>query len=101
MRLKYKNDNIMVTCTNNLNILKYKFQKLYYAIIISNSNRYSSILNKQRIDIVMVDNELKVLSIKRDMHENTVYEDKRADKIILLPLGVFKGLQINDRLIVE
>ena len=79
----------------------YKFQKLYYAIIISNSNRYSSILNKQRIDIVMVDNELKVLSIKRDMHENTVYEDKRADKIILLPLGVFKGLQINDRLIVE
>ena len=101
MILKYKNDNIMVTCTNNLNILKYKFQKLYYAIIISNSNRYSSILNKQRIDIVMVDNELKVLSIKRDMHENTVYEDKRADKIILLPLGVFKGLQINDRLIVE
>lgn len=101
MRLKYKNDNIMVTCTTNLNILKYKFQKLYYAIIISNSNRYSSILNKQRIDIVMVDNELKVLSIKRDMHENTVYEDKRADKIILLPLGVFKGLQINDRLIVE
>lgn len=91
----------MVTETNNLNILKYKFQKLYYAIIINNCNRYSSILNKQRIDVIMVDEGLNVLSIKRNMHENTVYEDKRADKTILLPLGIFKDLKINDRLIIE
>lgn len=101
MKLKYKNNKIMVTETNNLNILKYKFQKLYYAIIINNCNRYSSILNKQRVDIVMVDKEFRVLSIKRNMHENTVYEDKSANKTILLPLNIFKDLKINDQLVVE
>ena len=101
MQLKYKNDSIMITCTTNLKILSYKFQKLYYAIIIDNCNKYSSILNKQRIDVIMVDNDFRVLSIKRGMHENTIYEDKMATKTLLLPLGTFNDLKVGDILIIE
>ena len=101
MKLKYNNSEIMVTITNNKKILCYKFQKLYYAIIIENCNCYSSILNKQRIDVLMVDSNLKVLSIKRNMHENTIFEDKNAIKTILLPIGTFLNLKINDKLLLD
>lgn len=101
MRLKYNNDSIMVTFTNNIKILSYKFQKLYYAIIINDCSRYSSILNKQKVDVFMVDENLKVLSIKRGMHENTVFQFKNANKVIILPLGSFGDIKIGDQLKVE
>ena len=101
MRLKYKDESIMVTITNNLKVLSYKFQKLYYAIIIENCNRYSSISNKQRIDVIMVDEELRVLAVKRDMHENTVFEMDSANKVVLLPVGIFSSVKIGEQLSLE
>lgn len=98
MKIEYQNTEIMVTSTTNPNLLKYHFQKLYYAIIIKKCNRYSSISNKQRIDVVMTDDNLKILYIKRDMHENTFIEEKNATTTILLPLGTFKNLKIGDYL---
>ena len=93
MNLVYKDNYIPVTKTNNKNILKYHFQKIYYAIIIEECNRYSSIANKQRIDIVMTDDNLKILSIKKDMHENTFYENKDATTTIILPPNYFQDLE--------
>lgn len=93
MKLEYDKKSIMVTTTTNQTILKYHFQKLYYAIIINNCNRYSSIANKQRIDVVMTDDNLKILSIKREMHENTVFQNELATKTILLPLNYFENLK--------
>lgn len=101
MKLKYNDSSVGVTYTTNVKILNYKFQKLYYAIIIKNCNKYSSILNKQRIDVVMTDNEFRVLSIKRSMHENTVYENRDANIVILLPLNTFGDLKIGDYLLVS
>lgn len=101
MKLIYKNNSISVTTTHNKQILKYQFQKLYYAVIIKNCNRYSSIGNKQRIDVIMTDNDLKVLSIKKEMHENTVYENSTATTTILLPLNYFKELKIGDNFTLE
>lgn len=98
MKIEYQNTEIMVTSTTNPNLLKYHFQKLYYAIMIKKCNRYSSISNKQRIDVVMTDDNLKILYIKRDMHENTFIEEKNATTTILLPLGTFKNLKIGDYL---
>ena len=95
MNLVYNKKSIMVTETTNQNILKYHFQKLYYAIIIKNCNRYSSIANKQRIDVVMADDNLNILSFKREMHENTFYENKLATTVILLPLNTFEDLKEN------
>ena len=97
MQLKYKDNTIPVTTTHNKSILKYHFQKLYYAIIIYNCNRYSSIANKQRVDIVMTDDNLKILSIKKEMHENTVYENIEATTTILLPLNKFNNLETNTK----
>ena len=91
----------MATLTTNKTILKYHFQKLYYAIIIDNCNRYSSIANKQRIDVVMTDDNLNILSFKREMHENTFYENKLATKTILLPLNYFDNLEEKTRFILE
>ena len=101
MNLVYKENKIMVTKTTNKTILKYHFQKLYYAIIINNCNRYSSIANKQRIDVVMTDDNLNILSFKREMHENTFYENKLATKTILLPLNYFDNLEEKTRFILE
>jgi len=101
MKLRYNDSSVVVTITNNVKILNYKFQKLYYAIIIKNCNKYSSILNKQRVDVVMINDDFKVLSIKRSMHENTVYENTRANNVILLPLGTFSDLKIGDYLLVN
>ena len=94
MKLIYNNKEISVTNTHNETIMKYKYQKLYYAIIINECNSYSSIQNKQRIDVAMTNDDLKILSIKKDMHENTIFEDKKATKTILLPPNTF-NLKIN------
>lgn len=101
MKLKYQNNSISVTTTTNKNILKYHFQKLYYAIIIKNCNRYSSIGNKQRIDAVMTDDKLNILSIKLDMHENTVFENTNATTTILLPIGSIPNLEVGQKFILE
>ena len=98
MYLIYKDKSIEVTTTTNEKILKYHFQKLYYAIMIKNCNRYSSIANKQRIDIVMTNDNLEILSLKKEMHENTFYENKNATTTILLPLNYFKDLKIGTKL---
>ena len=95
MKLIYNNTKISVTTTNNNMIMRYKYQKLYYAIIINNCNRYSSIGSKQRVDIAMTDNNYKILSLKKQMHENTVYENKNATKVIILPPNTFNNLKVN------
>ena len=101
MKLKYNNKLIEVTQTTNKKIIKYKVQKLYYAIIIRNCNRYSSIANKQRVDVVMTDDNLNILSYKYEMHENTFVENKNATTTILLPLGTFPNLEIGTNLTLE
>lgn len=101
MNLVYNHTKIPVTITKNPNIMRYKFRKLYYAIIIENCNRYSSIASKQRVDVAMTDNDLKILSYKKEMHENTVYENKKATKTILLPLNSFPNLQLNQKFDLE
>ena len=95
MKLIYNNKEISVTKTYNKTIMRYKYQKLYYAIIINDCNNYSSILNKQKIDVVLTDNNLKIISIKRNMHENTIFKDDKANKTILLPPNTFTDLKLN------
>ena len=101
MKLKYKNKIVDVTMTTNEKIIKYKFQKLHHAIIIKNCNRYSSIANKQRIDVVMTDNNLTIVSFKNEMHENTFFEDKNATTTVLLPLNTFSNLEVGQRFYLE
>lgn len=95
MQLKYQNKSINVTTTTNKTILKFHFQKLYYAIMIKDCNRYSSIGNKQRVDVVMTDDNLTILSIKKEMHENTVFATEEATTTILLPPNSFPNLEIG------
>lgn len=101
MKLKYQNEIIDVTTTKNPTILKYHFQKLYYAIIIKDCNRYSSIANKQRIDVVMTDDNLTIMSFKLGMHENTVFSNEKATTTILLPLGSIENLEIGKKFTLE
>lgn len=101
MKLKYKEEIIDVTITRNPTILKYHFQKLYYAIIIKNCNHYSSIANKQRIDVVMTDDNLTILSFKLEMHENTVFANENATNTILLPLNSIHNLEKGQKFTLE
>ena len=43
----------------------------------------------------MTDDNLKILSYKLEMHENTVYENKNASKTIILPLNTFTNIEEN------
>lgn len=97
MKLKYNNKLIPVTQTHNNLIMRYKFQKLYYAIIIYDCNRYSSIASKQRVDIVMTDEDFNITSYLKEMHENTVFEDKKAKITILLPLNSIENIELNTK----
>ncbi len=97
MKLKYKNILIPVTQTHNNLIMRYRFQKLYYAIIIYDCNRYSSIASKQRVDIVMTDENFNILSYLKEMHENTVFENPDAKITILLPLNSIENLEVNTK----
>jgi hypothetical protein len=101
MDLIYKKKSIPVTTTSNQNILKYHFQKLYYAIIVKNCNRYSTIAHKQRIDVVLTDDNLNIVSFKKDMHENTFYENKSATTAIILPPNYFKNIEVNTNFILK
>lgn len=101
MKLRYKEEIIDVTTTTNQTLLKYRFQKLYYAIIIKNCNRYSSIANKQRVDVAMTDDNLTIMSIKRDMHENTFFENTEATTCILLPPNSIPNLEIGQKFTLE
>lgn len=101
MKLKYKDQEIMITETKNPTLLKYHFQKLYYAILIKDCNRYSSVGNKQRIDVIMTDENLTILSFKKEMHENTVFQNEKATHTILLPLNTFNELEINTKIKIE
>lgn len=101
MKLKYNNELISVTTTSNPLILKYHFQKIYYAIIIKNCSRYSSIANKQRVDVVMTDDNLTILSYKKEMHENTVFANEKATTTILLPLNCFTNLEKGTKFTLE
>lgn len=101
MKITYKGKELSATITTNSRIMRYKFQKLYYAIIINNCNRYSSIASKQRVDVVMTDDNYNILSIKKEMHENTVYENISAKKTIILPLNFFKELEKNTKLTIK
>lgn len=97
MKLKYNNILIPVTKTHNNQIMRYKFQKLYYAIVIYDCNHYSSIASKQRVDIVMTDENFNILSYLKEMHENTIFENKHAKITILLPLNTIDNLEINTK----
>ena len=101
MRLVYKGIKIPVTNTHNDKLMRFKHQKLYYAIIIKECNRYSSIGNKQRIDIAMTDDNLNILSFLYDMHENTVFENKKATTTIIIPKNTFNNLEINTNFTTE
>lgn len=101
MKLKYNNVILPVTTTTNQSPIKYRFQKLYYAITIKNCNRYSSIANKQRIDVALCDDQLTILALKLDMHENTVFENSDATTTILLPKNSIANLELGQKFTLE
>ena len=97
MKLVYKNKEIEVTQTHNNQIMRYKFPKLRNAIIIYDCNSYSSVGSKQRIDMVLTDDNFNIISICKEMHENTIQIDSRAKHTILMPLNTFEELELNTR----
>ena len=101
MKLKYNDNTINVTITTNQKVMRYHFQKLYYAIIIKNCNHYSSIANKQKLDVVMTNDNLEILAYKKEMHENTFLYNKNCTTTILLPPKTFKDITIGQKFVLE
>ena len=97
MKLKYKDKEIEVTQTHNEGIMKYKFPKLRYAIIIYDCNAYSSVFSKQRIDMALTDDNFNIVLYRYGMHENTIQSHDKAKHTILMPLNTFDNLELHTR----
>lgn len=95
MKLLYNNKEIPVTFTHNPIIMRNKVMKLYFAYYIIECNRYSSIKNRYRVDIIMVDENNIIVGYKQDMHTNTVYSNELAKNCIITPVGYFDNIEIG------
>lgn len=98
MYLEYNNNKIICVETKVESFLKYRLEKLYYAVIIYNKNRFSTILSLQNIDLVILDDNYKIVSFKLNMVPNTVYEDKSGNIIVILPVGYYKDLEVGNKI---
>ena len=81
--------------------LRYKRCKIDYAVIIPNTNRFSTILSSQNIDIIILNNKQEIVAFKYNMFPNTIFEEKSGNIVIVLPPGTFNDLKIGNKIIIE
>jgi len=101
MYLVYKDKEISCVETGIETFLRYKVQKIYYAVLMRNKNRFSTILSLQNIDIMILDDEYKILSYKHNMKPNTVFEDKNGSIVIILPPNYYENIEIGDKIFIN
>ena len=100
MYLVYKDKEIRCVETGIETFLRYKVEKIYYAVVIRNCNRFSTILSLQNIDIMILDNDYKILSYKHNMKPNTVFEDKNGSIVVVLPPNYYENIEIGDKIVI-
>jgi len=101
MNLVYKDKKIRCVETGIETFLRYKAEKLYYAVILRNRNRFSTILSLQIIDVMVLDDDYKIISFKHNMKPNTVYEDKNGSIVVVLPPNYYEDIEVGDKIIIE
>lgn len=89
MDLIYKDKSIKCTRTYEQKPMKYRYEKLYFGIIINDCNRYSSLNSLQYTDVCLVDEDYKILELKKNMHPNTYIECDEAVMAIITPKDYF------------
>lgn len=101
MYINYNNKKIKCISTELDTFLRYKRCKIDYGVIIPNTNRFSTILSSQNIDIIILNNKQEIVAFKYNMFPNTIFEDKDGDIVVVLPPGTFNDLKIGNKLIIE
>ena len=101
MYIIYNNKKIKCILTKLDNFLRYKRCKIDYGVIIPNTNRFSTILSSQNIDIIILNNKQEIVAFKYNMFPNTIFEDKDGDIVVVLPPGTFNDLKIGNKLTIE
>ena len=101
MYINYNNKKIKCISTQLDTFLRYKRCKIDYGVIIPNTNRFSTILSSQNIDIIILNNKQEIVAFKYNMFPNTIFEDKDGDAVVLLPPGTFSDLKIGNHLYIK
>ena len=101
MYINYNNKKIKCISTQLDTFLRYKRCKIDYGVIIPNTNRFSTILSSQNIDIIILNNKQEIVAFKYNMFPNTIFEDKDGDTVVLLPTGTFNDLKIGNHLYIK
>lgn len=101
MYINYNDKKIKCIQTKLDTFLRYKRCKIDYGVIIPNTNRFSTILSSQNIDIIILNNKQEIVAFKYNMFPNTIFEDKDGDIVVVLPLGTFNDLKNGNKLIIE
>ena len=101
MYISYNGKKIKCISTELDTFLRYKRCKIDYGVIIPNTNRFSTILSSQNIDIIILNNKQEIVAFKYNMFPNTVFEDKDGDIAVVLPPGTFNNLKIGNKIVIE
>lgn len=99
MRLKYNNQEIdLVICNSFFKRfigIMFKKKKLDYALCFPRCNSVHTFFCKQNIDIIMTDNENKILYFRRNVGHNKVIIYKESCMVYETTCNYFDNLEIN------
>ena len=104
MKLIINNKDIDIyECKSFLERLKgFMFKKKFdYAIFFNKCNSIHTFFMKENIDVIMCDNDNKVLFVYKDIHKNKIIPPKNGvRKVFETPSGYF-DIKINERMMIK
>ena len=97
-------ENIKVKIANNFfkKLIGFMGKKDFdYGIIFPKTNSIHTFFMKENIDVIMCDNDNKVLFVYKDIHKNKIIPPKNGvRKVFETPSGYF-DIKINERMIIK
>ena len=104
MKLFYDGNGIEITeCKSFFSRFKgFMFKKnIKDALLFNRCNSIHTFFMKENIDVIMCDNDNKVLFVYKDIHKNKIIPPKNGvRKVFETPSGYF-DIKINERMIIK
>lgn len=99
MKLEYNNKKIdLIICNTLLKRFKgimFMKKKLDYALYFPKCNSIHTFFCRQNIDIIMTDDNNKIIYFKKNVTKNKIIINKKAKNTYETPNNYFNNLKIN------
>ena len=98
MYLVNDNNKLKINKINKLIGLMFKKEPIKEGYILYNCNAIHTFFMKQNIDVIMIDNNNKIVLIKENVKKNKIIIKKEAKHTLELPLNTSKKYKINNKI---